>query len=49
MRETKTWMIQWRSQANISVPLCKFQVSFKLLSLFIALEIDLDTNENGDR
>ena len=32
---------QWRSQPDSLVPLCKFQVIFKLLSLFISLEIDL--------
>ena len=30
---------QWRSQPNYLVPLCKFQVIFKLLSLFISLKI----------
>ena len=31
---------QWRSQPDSLVPLCKFQVIFKLLSLFISLEIN---------
>ena len=37
---------EWRSQPEDLVPLCKFQVIFKLLSLFISLDIVFAVNKH---